>query len=276
MKRIYTYGGKPSLRTLTVADLQAAKGQDRKFSQVDVSSLAEATAAVEAGIDVISTFCPRTAEIRTVAPHTFLLSSMMLTDYRQEEDVIDAAFEAMEDGADMVYTLRSLKMVETLAEMGMPVMGHLGLVPRHSTRLGGLRAIGKTADEAIELYKDFKRLESTGAVAVEIEVVPEKILAEINKRTSLITFSIGAGSAGDVQFVFMEDICGDNENPPRHAKSYGRMAEMRREIEAERVRCLKAYHEDVTSGRYPGPENVVGMAEPEYEKFMNELERLPD
>ena len=270
MRRIYTYGGKPASRNLTIADLRAAKGK-RKFTQVTASTADEAAAASEAEIDIITTESPLTAEIRKGAPETFLHTALMLTDYRSEAAVIDAAFEAMEDGADAVYTLRSLRMVSMLAEMNMPVMGHLGLVPRHSTWTGGLRAVGKTAEEALELYRDFKRLEDAGAFAVEVEVVPEEVLAEITNRTSLVTFSIGAGSAGDVQFLFMEDVCGDSETPPRHAKAYADLRALRRKISAERVRALKAFRQDVESGGYPGRGHTVGMAPVEFEKFQEGL-----
>ena len=173
------------------------------------------------------------------------------------------------DGADAVYTLRSLRMVSMLAEMNMPVMGHLGLVPRHSTWTGGLRAVGKTAEEALELYRDFKRLEDAGAFAVEVEVVPEEVLAEITNRTSLVTFSIGAGSAGDVQFLFfhMEDVCGDSQTPPRHAKAYADLRALRRKISAERIRALKAFRRDVESGGYPGRGHTVRMDPVEFDKF---------
>ena len=266
MRRIYTYGGKPASRNLTIADLRAAKGK-RKFTQVTASTADEAAAASEAEIDIITTESPLTAEIRKGAPETFLHTALMLTDYRSEAAVIDAAFEAMEDGADAVYTLRSLRMVSMLAEMNMPVMGHLGLVPRHSTWTGGLRAVGKTAEEALELYRDFKRLEDAGAFAVEVEVVPEEVLAEITNRTSLVTFSIGAGSAGDVQFLFMEDVCGDSETPPRHAKSYADLRALRRKISAERIRALKAFRRDVESGGYPGRGHIVRMDPVEVDKF---------
>ncbi len=266
MRRIYTYGGKPASRNLTIADLRAAKGK-RKFTQVTASTADEAAAASEADIDIITTESPLTDEIRKGAPETFLPAAFMLTDYRSEGAVIDAAFEAMEDGADAVYTLRSLRMVSMLAEMNMPVMGHLGLVPRHSTWTGGLRAVGKTAEEALELYRGFKRLEDAGAFAVEVEVVPEEVLAEITNRTSLVTFSIGAGSAGDVQFLFMDDVCGDSQTPPRHAKAYADLRALRREISAERIRALKAFRRDVESGGYPGRGHIVGMDPVEFAKF---------
>ena len=274
MKRIYTYGGKPASRNLTIADLRAAKGK-RKFTQVTASTADEAAAATEAGIDIITTESPLTAEIRKGAPETFLHTALMLTDNRSEGAVVDAAFGAMEDGADAVYTLRSLRMVSMLAEMNMPVIGHLGLVPRHSTWTGGLGAVGKTAEEALELYRDFKRLEDAGAFAVEVEVVPEEVLAEITNRTSLVTFSIGAGSAGDVQFLFMEDVCGDSQTPPRHAKAYADLRALRRKIPTERIRALKAFRRDVESGGYPDRAHTVRMDPLEFDKFREGMAKHP-
>jgi 3-methyl-2-oxobutanoate hydroxymethyltransferase len=71
------------------------------------------------------------------------------------------------------------------------------------------------------VYQEIKALEDAGAYAVEIEVIPEKLLTEISKRTTLLTSSIGAGSGGDIQFLFAEDILGNTPPPyPRHSKQY--------------------------------------------------------
>ena len=109
--------------------------------------------------------------------------------------------------------------MEAAAEAGSPVQGHAGLVPGKSTWTGGLRAVGKTLDEAMWVYRSIKELEAAGAYAVEVEVIPEELLLEISKRTSLMTSSIGAGSGGDIQFLFAEDVLGNNPPPyPRHSK----------------------------------------------------------
>ena len=91
--------------------------------------------------------------------------------------------------------------------------GHVGLVSRKSTWTGGLRAVGKTAVEAVGLYRQIKALEDAGAWAVEVEVTPELILSELYKRTTLITSSIGSGSCGHIQFLFAEDVLGDGPGP---------------------------------------------------------------
>ncbi|UWQ89569.1 3-methyl-2-oxobutanoate hydroxymethyltransferase [Rhodobacteraceae bacterium M382] len=272
MQNIYTFGGQPARRNWTVADLRAVKGK-QVLTEVSAYTPAEAAAAEAAGIDVIATDCPLTADVRKGASETFVCAAPGLTNYRSDEAVIEAAFEALHDGADSVYCLHSLALIEKLAGYNMPVMGHLGLVPRHSTWIGGLRAYGKTAEEAMELYRGLRQLEDAGAFAVEIECVPTEVLAALSPRTSLITFSIGAGSGGDVQYLFMEDICGENETQPRHAKTYTNLRAMRAEIEAERIRALQAWKADVTAGAYPSPETSISMPAEELDKFHNALEQ---
>ena len=93
-------------------------------------------------------------------------------------------------------------------------MGHLGLVPRKSTWRGGLRAVGRTADEALALMQDFRDLENAGAFSVEAEVIPAEVMAAISPRTGLITVSLGSGPGGDVMYLFQNDICGTRPRWP--------------------------------------------------------------
>lgn len=130
----------------------------------------------------------------------------------------------------------SPRFISAAAEAGVPVQGHAGLAPRKSTWTGGLRAVGKTLDEAIWIYRKIKRLEQAGAWAVEVEVIPAALLAELTKRTTLLTSSIGAGSGGDIQFLFAEDILGNHQPPyPRHSKQYRNLYKMQEAIQAERI-----------------------------------------
>ena len=125
-------------------------------------------------------------------------------------------------------------LYQAAAEAGIPVQGHAGLVPRRSTWTGGLRAVGKTLDEAKWVYDQIKALEHAGAYAVEVEVIPEELLTEISKRTSLMTSSIGGGSGGDIQFLFADDILGNNAPPyPRHSKQYRDMYKMKQDMQRE-------------------------------------------
>ena len=99
------------------------------------------------------------------------------------DEILRAAFGAVTAGADAVITGRSYDIVRMLANEQIPVMGHLGFVPRKSTWVGSVRAVGKTSMEALELWDRFRRLEDAGAFAVECEVIAAAVMAEINRRT---------------------------------------------------------------------------------------------
>ena len=271
MKNIYTWAAQPAKRTLTVADLKAAKGK-KKFIQVTANSHDEAYAAEKAGFDMIICQAKNVLKVREGSKHLFLTASLILNEYVTKEDIMRGAFKALEEGADAVMTPRSMEVVEMLTKEDVPVMGHLGLVPRKSTSLGGMRAIGKTSDEAFDLFQQFKRLENAGAFAAECEVIPENVMGEISKRTNIVTVSLGAGKDADVIYLFMEDICGDTENLPRHSKAYGNLLKLRNEIKIERVRALKAFKKDSMSGKFPGKKQSSNLDKMQFEEFLNKID----
>lgn len=266
LKRIMTLGGAYGTRNYTVKDLRDQKGK-RVLAETVPFTPEEAAAAEEAGIDTMKVrFDPKrpdsAVEIRKAAPNTFMSFSVPLVAAATADEAVRIAYQAMELGADAIMCQWSPRFIGAAAEAGVPVQGHAGLVPRKSTWTGGLRAVGKTLDEALWIYREIKRLEEAGAWAVEVEVIPAALLAEISKRTKLLTSSIGAGGGGDIQFLFAEDILGNNRPPyPRHSKQYRTLYKMREAMQAERIAGLKEYVQDVRSGAFPGPEHVVNAPE---------------
>ena len=273
-RRIYTYGGKPARRNYTVADMIALKGTVR-LCQTCPATEEEAAACESVGIDVLNTSDADLPAVRAGAPETFTIADLPMTAYQTPDDILRAAVRAAENGADAVYTPRSLRTVEMLAKEGLAVQGHLGLVPRLSTQRGGLRIVGKTADEAIELAEDFRRLEDAGAYAAEVECVASEALAAINPLTRLVTHSIGAGSAGDVIFMFLVDICGDSDRPPGHAKAFADLSSIRAHLAVERRRALSDYRQAVISGAYPDAATSVSMPPDEHQKLLEALDARP-
>ncbi len=272
MKRIYTYGAKPAERNLTVDCIRRAKGH-RKLTQTNPANAVETQAAVAAGIDTLCCGFHQFDEVRTAAPKTFLTGATILTDCPTDEETIRAAFSMMERGADAIYTPRRPEFIKMLADEGIPVMGHLGLVPRKSTWVGGLRSFGKTAAEANCLFEQFKRLEDAGAFAVEVECVPENLMREINLRTSLITFSLGSGKYCDVTYLFASDILGASESLPRHAKAFADFKKWEIELQNDRVRAFKEFYEESINESFPASKNSTQMKNEELQNF---LERLRD
>ena len=108
----------------------------------------------------------------------------------------------------------------------------------------------------MRLWEDFRRLEEAGAVAAEVECVAVEALIEIGKRSALLTHSIGSGSGGDIIFSFMEDICGDVESPPRHAKAWADLLSLRRTLVEERIKGLDRISRRGQGGR-PSPTSPI-------------------
>ena len=266
MKKLYTWGGKFTDRNLTVSDLLENKGKN-KFLQTTATNNEEASAAKEAGIDMLLCKSPFINEIRKGAPDIFLTATIDLALFPTKTEILNEAFRAMSVGADQIYTARGPHIVEMLSKEDIPVMCHLGLVPRKSSWKGGLRAIGKSAEEAYKLFNDFKTMESAGAFSAECEIILEEIMSEISKKTSLITSSLGSGLSGDIIYLFQNDICGEHENIPRHARAFGNVLKLKNEIYKERVNSIKSFKSAVKSQTFPKSTELVNINEKELDKF---------
>ena len=281
LKRIMTLGGAYGTRNYTVKDLRDQKGK-RVLVETLPFSPEEAAAAEQAGIDTMKVrFDPRqpdlAAAVRQAAPNTFMAFSVPLVAAASEAEAVRLGYDAMAIGADAIMCQWSPRFVKAAAEAGIPIQGHAGLVPRKSTWTGGLRAVGKTLDEAIWVYREIKALEDAGAYAVEVEVIPAELLVEISKRTSLLTSSIGAGSGGDIQFLFAEDVLGNNPPPfPRHSKQYRLLYKMKEAMQAERIAGFQEFVTEVRAGHFPGPEHTISAPDGLIGAFVQSVESSKD
>ncbi|NNC87349.1 MAG: ketopantoate hydroxymethyltransferase [Akkermansiaceae bacterium] len=260
----------------TVYDLQQLKGR-RCLTHIHVKSPEEAAAAEEAGVDLMScSFDSPEAQARlpllvAAAPNSFL-SGATPHGLASPEEAIRVGFRALELGASSVYCSASPFLVEAMAREGIPVVGHLGMVPRHVTWTN-YRAIGKSVAEARELYGKMKDLENAGAYAAELEVVPHQLATYLCKQTSMILMSLGSGSGCDTQFLFSDDILGDyDDRLPRHAKAYRNFLEEHRRLQRERIAAFSEYIADVNEGRFPARENLVEMDAGRLEEVIASIE----
>ena len=260
----------------SVYDLRQLKGK-RCLTHVHVKSAEEAAAAEAAGIDLLScSFDTPASQARlpllvAAAPKSFI-SAATPHGLASPEEAIRIAFRALEIGASSVYCSASPSTIEAMAREQIPVVGHLGMVPRHATWTN-IRAIGKTAAEARKLFDQMKTLENAGAYAAELELVPHHLATYLCKRTSLFIMSLGSGSGCDSQFLFSDDILGDyDERIPRHAKAYRNFRQEYQRLQQERIGAFKEYAADVTSGRFPAARNLVDMDEAEFKKAVASIE----
>ena len=259
----------------TVFDLQQLKGK-RCLTHIHVKSPQEAAAAEAAGVDLMScSFDSPEAQSRlsalvAAAPNSFL-SCATPHGLASPEEAIRVAFRALEIGASSVYCSASPFIIEAMAREGIPVVGHLGLVPRHVTWTG-YRAIGKTVEEAKELHRRMKELESAGAYAAELEVVPHNLARFLSSQTKMLLMSLGSGSGCDTQFLFSDDLLGDyDERPPRHAKAYRNFAAEQARLQQERLAAFREYIADVHAGRFPERSHLVEMEAPLLDEVVRSL-----
>jgi 3-methyl-2-oxobutanoate hydroxymethyltransferase len=271
MPRILDYTGREADRTVTVADIVGLRAAGRQLAQVTASTAVEAAAAEAAGVEMVVCMSDFVPAVREGSKRVFVTAAVDFSGAVTEDDLLRDSLAALRAGADAVITARGMASVRRLAHEDIPVMGHLGFVPKKSTLYGGVRAVGRTAPEAMQLWRGFQELEDAGAFAVECELIPAEVMREINARTGLATISLGSGPHADVLFLFTSDICGESERIPRHARAYADLASLHRQVDAERVRALTAFRADVAAGAFPNAAEVAKVDPAELAAFVDSL-----
>jgi 3-methyl-2-oxobutanoate hydroxymethyltransferase len=259
----------------TIADLRAMKGK-RQLTMLRVMTLEEAEAAEQAGIDIVSIppdllLDPR---YREVAPSLFSMPGDNFYEIGTADDFVRWAFRMYKAGADAVYCSASFATVKRMADEAIPVIGHVGLIPSRRTWTGGWKAVGKTASSAMQILDAVRQLEAAGAFGAEIEVVPVEVAEAISKRTTLFLLSMGAGAGCDAQYLFAEDVLGQNRgHMPRHSKVYRNFAAEFDRLQKERVAAFSEFVADVESKAFPEDRHVVHMDPAELSKFLNGIDK---
>jgi 3-methyl-2-oxobutanoate hydroxymethyltransferase len=259
----------------TVESLRDARGK-KVLPKLRVVTLDEAAAAEAAGIDLLSVPPELVMDerLRKVAPNAFLIPGDNFWEIGGPDDYMKWAFPLFKHGADCIYCQGSLESVKALAEHGIPVCGHVGLVPPKTTWTGGAKAVGKTLDKAKLVWEQCLAYEEAGAFAVEIEVVPEEITAAIAEKTGLFLISMGGGSKGHAQYLFREDMLGQNDgHVPRHAKQYANFLAELEELQNKRVEIMRSFAEEVRLGAYPSEEHIVHADQGVAEEFREWLDK---
>ena len=257
----------------TIADLRAIKGK-RQLTMLRVMNLDEAEAAERAGVDIVSIppellLDPR---YREVEPSLFSMPGDNFYEIGTADDFLRWAFRLYKASADAVYCSAGIPTIKRLADDNIPVIGHVGLIPSRATWTGGFKAVGKTAETAMQVFEAVKQLEAAGAFGAEIEVVPVEVATEISKRTSLFLLSMGSGVGCDAQYLFAEDVLGTNRgHMPRHSKVYRNFAAEYDRLQQERIAAFSEFVADVESKAYPEEKHIVRMDPAELSRFMERI-----
>jgi len=148
----------------------------------------------------------------------------------------------LEGGRDVADSVRKM------TEIGIPVMGHLGLTPQSINKFGGYRPRGEEKAEAATILADARLLDASGAFAIVLEKIPAHLAARVTKSIKIPTIGIGAGAHCDGQVLVYADMIGLTKDfKPRFVRHYANIAE-------EMHKAFVRYIEDVKSGQFPSEE----------------------
>jgi 3-methyl-2-oxobutanoate hydroxymethyltransferase len=259
----------------TVLDVQRFKDEGRRFAMLTAYDYLSARTLDEAGIPILlvgdslgmvmlgyPTTLPVTLDemlhhakaVSRGARQALLVGDMPFMSYQAsvEQAIISAGRFLQEAGMHAVKLEGGGQVVEItrrLTDIGIPVMGHLGLTPQSVHQMGGFKVQGKTQAQATRILADAKELEQAGAFSVVLEGMPSELATRITKTLRIPTIGIGAGPGTDGQVLVYHDMLGlTTGKAPKFVKRYANLAD-------EIARAATRYMEDVRSGAFPGPEH---------------------
>jgi 3-methyl-2-oxobutanoate hydroxymethyltransferase len=277
---------------LTLPEILAMKPAGTKIVMVTAYDHPSARLASEAGVDLIlvgdsagnnvlgyDSTVPvtmdealmLTAAVARARPHALVIGDMPFGSFQPSDaQAVRNAVRFVKAGADAVKLEGAGPMVSRVRAIvgaGIPVMGHLGLTPQSATKLGGMKAQGRTAEAARQLLADAHELEAAGCFSLVLESVPARIGAHVSEALSIPTIGIGAGPGTDGQVLVWHDLLGVNEGvAPRFVKRYA-------DVAGEIRRGLEAVAAEVRSGAYPADEHVYKINAEELRAFEADLDR---
>lgn len=269
------YGGSPTGRRISVHDLAAAKARGEKWPMITAYDALTARVFDEAGIPVLlvgdsaamvvygyDSTVPVTVDeliplVRGVvrgSERAMVVADLPFGSYQASPaQALETASRFLkETGAHAVKLEgghRVLPQVELLVSSGIPVMGHLGLTPQSVHAFGGYKVQGR-GEDGVTLLQDAKALQSAGAFAVVLEVVPAELAAQVSQVLTIPTVGIGAGPGTDAQVIVWQDMAG--LTPGRTAKFVKKYAD----VHGVLLDAAQSWASDVVSGAYPAPEHT--------------------
>ncbi len=258
----------------TVRSFRKMKKDGQKIVMVTAYDAPMAALAYESGIDLIligdsvgmaqlgyTDTVPVTMEdmihhckmVRRGAPEMFLVGDMPFLSYHAGDDraMLNAGRfmqEAFCDCVKLECNEDTVPLVARLVNAGIPVMGHIGLLPQHVKTSGGYRIQGREEEDARRLTDLAKKLQDAGVFSIVLECVPADLAKKISEELEIPTIGIGAGIHCDGQVQVLTDILGIGSFLPKHAKRYAHGGEIFGE-------ALRRYVSEVKEGTFPSEEN---------------------
>ncbi len=256
---------------ITVPYLQDLKTRGQKIVMITAYNYPTARLADEAGVDLIlvgdslantalgyDNTLPVTFEemliatqsVRRGTKRAMIVADLPFGTFQlNDEEAIRAAIRFVKEGGAEAVKIEGgrnrFALVRQLVDNGIPVMGHIGLTPQSVLQMGGYKVQGKSLSAARRLLDDALSLETAGAFALVLEVIPTTLGRLVSEKITIPTIGIGAGVHTDGQVMVMSDMLGLNFGRP--AKFVRQYADVKSVI----TEAVKQYAEDVRQQQYP-------------------------
>lgn len=264
---------------ITFASLAALKANREPIVMVTAYDYPSAQIAEAAGVDVVlvgdsaaMTVLGHESTVPVTVDEMLMLTSAVRRGLSTPLLVADLPFGSYEGsdeqavataqrfikttGCDAVKIERggsSVDRARAIIAAGIPVMGHVGLTPQTAATIGGYRAQGRTAEEAVALCESAVALQDAGCFAIVFEAIPSAVTEAVMPRLTVPVIGIGAGPATDGQVLVFHDLLGIYDgHAARFVKRYA-------ELRGEMIAGVSAYADEVRSRAYPQPEHGYGM-----------------
>jgi 3-methyl-2-oxobutanoate hydroxymethyltransferase len=274
----------------TVQDIIKLKKEKKKISVITSYDYTLASLCDKAGIDVLlvgdsagmvmlgyentipvtmDQMCMFTEAVSRARKNSLLVSDLPFMSYQASiEDAISNSGRLIKAGADAIKLEGGSVMAETISaivDIGIPVMGHIGLQPQTTMLSEGYKVQGKTKDSAMLLIKDAKELEEAGVFSIALEMVSHEVAEIISETVSIPTIGIGSGVNCDGQVLVVQDLLGMYDKiKPKFAKRYMNLSE-------DIVKSLEDYKKDVESSVFPAEKNWFSMDDNELKKLREQI-----
>lgn len=246
---------------LTAYDAAMARVFDR--SGVDALLVGDSVGMVALGYDTtlpvtLDAMVHHAAAVRRGTEHALVIADMPFLTYQVGvAEAVRNAGRLLQEGGAAAVKLEGGRavtdVVHRLVDLGIPVMGHLGLLPQSVHQLGGYRKQSTRQPEIEAILVDAAALERAGAFGIVLESIPSEVARMVTAQVSIPTIGIGAGPHCDGQILVSYDMLGlFDEFVPSFVKQYARLAETI-------ASATRAYLDDVRAGRFPEVEAPTAL-----------------
>ncbi len=269
-------GGGAPVKKVTAPEVRARKGSGPALAMVTAYDFTMARLVDEAGVDLIlvgdslgmvvqglgntlpvtlDEIAYHTRAVARASARAHVVADLPFLSYQvSPAQAVESAGKLVKEGAAESVKLEGgedfAEHVARIVRAGVPVMGHVGLMPQSVHALGGFKVQGRGDDAARKVLADARAIEEAGAYAIVLEAIPPDVAAEVTRTVGVPTIGIGAGALCDGQVLVCTDLLGMSRgHAPRFAKRYAELGDAI-------VAATRRYVDEVRTGAFPAPEQT--------------------